>query len=275
MSGVRGGGARTAVLVAALAFRTFASARRTLFLFLILGVPAGVALVERLFNGDPGADVFRSYASNLYLVFLVQMVTLFHGASLFADEIDDGTLSYFLTRPIPKSTLLLGKYAALVVFDLLLVLGSAAAAFAVDRECGGLRPLFTDGGPAIFLRFAATSVLAILAYGAVFTWCGIAFRRPVVIGIVYILVVEVFLGSLAGPPRKITLSCYLEALLAPGGFTTRASLAFAAGPDAGRYWIASPGLSVAVLVAVTILGLSACVLTLRRRDYVLRGGAEG
>ena len=45
----------------------------------------------------------------LYIRFIVPVLGVFYGTSLIADEVDDKTITYLFTRPIPRGAVLLGK----------------------------------------------------------------------------------------------------------------------------------------------------------------------
>ena len=47
----------------------------------------------------------------LYIRFIVPVLGVFYGTSLIADEVEDKTITYLFTRPVPRSAVLLGKYA--------------------------------------------------------------------------------------------------------------------------------------------------------------------
>ncbi len=47
-----------------------------------------------------------------YLRFIVPVLGVFYGTSLMADEVEDKTITYLFTRPIPRGAVLVGKYLA-------------------------------------------------------------------------------------------------------------------------------------------------------------------
>ena len=48
----------------------------------------------------------------LYLRVIVPILGVFYGTSLMADEVEDKTITYLFTRPIPRGAVLIGKYLA-------------------------------------------------------------------------------------------------------------------------------------------------------------------
>ena len=48
----------------------------------------------------------------LFLRFIVPVLGVFYGTALMADEVEDKTITYLFTRPIPRGAVLVGKYLA-------------------------------------------------------------------------------------------------------------------------------------------------------------------
>src|SRR5689334_9211804 len=89
---------------------------------IVLWTPAGMPLVNGARMGGPA--LFGLMVWGLYLRFVVPVLGVFYGTALIADEIDDKTITYLFTRPIPRSSILFGKYLAFLVCTVLLVLPS-------------------------------------------------------------------------------------------------------------------------------------------------------
>src|SRR5579859_1815362 len=110
--------------------------RRSLFLAVLLGGPVLLAAVLRMvatlyasgfqINGAPaaGSTIFGMMIWLLYIRFIVPILGVFYGTALIADEVDDKTITYLFTRPIPRSAVLFGKYLAFLACTILLVLPS-------------------------------------------------------------------------------------------------------------------------------------------------------
>ena len=112
----------------------------------------------------------------LYIRFIVPVLGVFYGTALMADEVEDKTLTYLFTRPIPRGAVLLGKYLAYLVCTSLVVLPSVMLVYF-------LMVPFAEVGRD--LPVAACSTWRILAlglavYGAVFAFVGARLKRPLV-----------------------------------------------------------------------------------------------
>ena len=78
----------------------------------------------------------------LYIRFIVPVLGVFYGTALIADEVEDKTITYLFTRPIPRGAVLLGKYLAYLVCTSLVVLPSVMLVYFLmvpfARESGRL-----------------------------------------------------------------------------------------------------------------------------------------
>src|SRR3989441_2151692 len=154
--------------------------RRSIFLGLLLGGPVLLAIALRVvdtlyrsgfqINGARagGAALFGMMMWLLYIRFIVPVLGVFYGTSLIADEVDDKTLTYLFTRPIPRAAVLFGKYFAYLACTVLLVLPSVVLVYLLVAPIGGTI------GEAFPTLVADLGVLAIglTAYGAVFAFVG-------------------------------------------------------------------------------------------------------
>src|SRR5690606_1119283 len=110
--------------------------RRTVFLGLLVGGPIVIGLVLRSVDAMSvpavrvdgvrlgGPDIFGLMIWFLFLRFIVPVLGVFYGTSLIADEVEDKTITYLFTRPIPRAAVLLGKYLAYLAVTVLVVLPS-------------------------------------------------------------------------------------------------------------------------------------------------------
>src|SRR5437763_1324523 len=122
--------------------------RRSIFLALVVGGPVVLAVVLRLLSsalgpfqvngeGVGGGALFGMMIWVLYIRFIVPVLGVFYGTSLIADEVDDKTITYLFTRPIPRSAVLLGKYLSYLVCVVLLVLPAVIVIYFLVIPIGG------------------------------------------------------------------------------------------------------------------------------------------
>jgi len=196
--------------------------RRSLFLGVLLGGPVALAIVLRIavtlsassfmVNGAPaaGATIFGMMIWLLYIRFIVPILGVFYGTALIADEVDDKTITYLFTRPIPRRAVLLGKYFAYLVCTVLLVLPSVMLVFFLVGPTGGstIAESFIP-----LLRDFAMLTAGLAAYGAVFALVGTRIKRPLIVGLVFAFGWEPAVLLFPGYLKRLTVAYYLQALV--------------------------------------------------------------
>jgi len=196
--------------------------RRSLFLGVLLGGPVLLAIALRVvaalyesefkINGAQmsGSAVFGLMIWLLYIRFIVPVLGVFYGTSLIADEVDDKTITYLFTRPIPRSAVLLGKYFAYVVCTTLLVLPSVMLVFFLVVPTGGGR--IAEAFPALVADLGML-IVGLTAYGAVFALVGTWLKRPLIAGLVFTFGWEPAVMLFPGYLKRLTVAYYLQGLV--------------------------------------------------------------
>jgi ABC-2 type transport system permease protein len=196
--------------------------RRSVFLGVLLGGPVILAVILRIvdtlhasgfrINGAAGggATVFGMMVWLLFIRFIVPVLGVFYGTSLIADEVDDKTITYLFTRPIPRSAVLLGKFLAYLACTVLLVLPSVMLVFFLIVPTGG-----GSIGAAFPSLLADLGMLAVglASYGAVFALVGTRLKRPLVVGLVFAFGWEPAVLLFPGYLKRLTVAYYLQALV--------------------------------------------------------------
>lgn len=220
--------ARTASVTTA-AFRVFDLSlgemlwsRRTIFMGLLVCGPMLLGAIFRVVEllGIPalriagahilGPSIFGMMIWVLYLRFIVPLLGVFYGTALIADEVEDRTITYLFTRPIPRRAVLLGKFLAYLACTLFVVLPSVMVAYFLTVPIGG--GSIAGSFPAFVVDLAILG-LGLAVYGAVFAWIGALFKHPLVIGLVFIFGWEQAVLVLPGYLKRFTVAYYLQALV--------------------------------------------------------------
>src|SRR5437764_15298468 len=114
--------------------------RRSVFLAWLVGAPMAIAFAVRLIAmtkglpvingaGLSGPSLFGILIWLLFVRFIVPVLGVFYGTSLIADEVDDKTITYLFTRPVPQRAVLYGKFLAYLACTVLLVPPSVVLVF--------------------------------------------------------------------------------------------------------------------------------------------------
>ncbi|BCS34467.1 hypothetical protein TBR22_A36940 [Luteitalea sp. TBR-22] len=251
--------------------------RRTVFMALVVGGPLLIALMVRVIDmfsaGSGGVQIdgvrvgsgaiFGLMVWVFYLRFAVPVLAVFYGTSLMADEVEDKTITYLFSRPIPRGAVLLGKYLAYLVCTIAVVLPSVVLVYLLimSRPGGSLAGGFLD-----LVKDLVVIALGLATYGALFAWVGARFKRPLLTGLAFVFAWEPAILVIPGYLRRFTVAYYLQGLVPqamPADDSTVSLLTslFREFPAVGTslFWLA-------VIVAV---GLTLAMRTVARREYVL------
>jgi ABC-type transport system involved in multi-copper enzyme maturation permease subunit len=208
-----------------------------------------------------GPVVFGMMFWGFFVRFAVPVLAVFYGTALVADEVEDKTITYLLTRPVPRASVLLGKFFAYMVCTVGVVLPAVVLMwlFVVPIQ-GRLAPSFPD-----LLVDLGILVAGLGAYGALFALVGATFKRPLLFGLLFVFGWESLAMALPGHLRQVTVAHYVQGLV-PHAMPAESPLAMLQ-----VVFRDPPGLfeSLSGIAAVTLLGLALAARALGRREYVL------
>jgi ABC-2 type transport system permease protein len=246
---------KPALAITAATVRQILGLRRAIIFGLAALAPALVFLLTSQALADEAAlDRFLGMAVRLYFPLLVPIVALIMSASALGDERRDGTLSFLVLRPIPRSVISASKYVgALLVAGALNGFGAAAVGivYGIDTGSWGMVLPLVVGG-----------FVASIVYAALFVPLGFFTDRAVLVGLAFVLIFENgVVSALSGlsslSPWRLGLSAFsglangdVAPLLADNGVTNLSSL----------------GAALSWSIVFAVASVMAITLVLRRRD---------
>ncbi|RKN44481.1 ABC transporter permease subunit [Micromonospora endolithica] len=169
---------------------------------LLLPLPLLMVLLSvicRAFGVDPG-EWGPAVLVGLGLAVVLPVVALIVGTGVLGAEIDDGTVVHILTKPLPRWQIVLPKLGVAA--------GVTAATVAVPLYVGGVLADSVRLG----LALAAAAAVGALAYSALFLALSLVTRRPVLLGLVYVLIWEGLLGNFVSGTKVLSIQQYVIAL---------------------------------------------------------------
>lgn len=138
-----------------------------------------------------------------FLGFVLPLFTLSYASAAFGTERESRSLVWLMTRPLPRSLIYLAKLLGTLPWCVLFGLGGFVALCAAAGELGRR---------ALELYWPA-AVAGTVAFAAMFHLIGAVFRRPVVVGLVYVFFFEALVAALPGSLKLLSLSYYARCLM--------------------------------------------------------------
>ena len=200
---------------------------RVILLAVLAGLALVISIVLRSANDgvapEEGAAFLVWYGISIILPFGALLVA----SDAFGDLREERTLVYLWLRPLRASSAVAGAAgAALVVVLVLLVVPLIVAGAILD------------------VPMAGGALLAAVAYTCVFLAFGLLLSRPLLVGLLLLLVWENIIGTISAATARLTIRSYAASLVAGDNWDV--------GTQVGRSFAASIAVPL-VLAAVGVL----------------------
>lgn len=164
-------------------FRQALPLRRSLGLGLLQLAPVGIwflATTDR--TQQASFDAALEIGTGILFALVLPIVAIVVGSGALGNERRDLTLSFIALRPIPRSVIAATKFAAAAI--------AASSLNAIGALALGIGYGVRFGGWELALGLLLGSLVATVAYAAVYVPFGFLTDRAVIIGIAYLLVFE-------------------------------------------------------------------------------------
>jgi ABC-2 type transport system permease protein len=183
--------------IASITLRGLFGRRRFLLLLPLPALMIGLAALAQGLGAKP-SDWVVPVVVGLGLAVVLPVMTLIIGTGVLGSEIDDGTIVHILAKPLPRTEIILAK---LVVAWLVswVVSGVPLAV------CG-----FISGSAQLALGLFVGAGLGALAYSALFLLLSLLTRRPVLIGLLYIVLWEGVLTNVLTGTQALSVKQYVQ-----------------------------------------------------------------
>jgi ABC-type transport system involved in multi-copper enzyme maturation permease subunit len=181
----------------------------------------------------------------VFLGFMLPLFTLSYASGAFGTDRESRSLVWLMTRPIPRSGIYLAKFLGTLPWCLAFGLGG----FAAVCLAGG------PHGREALSRYWPAAAMATIAFAALFHLVGAVFRRPVVVGLVYVFFFEAVVAALPGSLKLLSLTFYARSLMyneaADAGYPVE-MITIAAGAVSNQtaWWVL-----ISATVGITVLGM--------------------
>ena len=175
--------------VAGLTFRQLFTRKRFIFATLFSVTPLVIALFFRASQGSHDATGERFLAqlySGIVAFVLLPLSAVVFGTAAFGGEIDDGTIVYLLVKSLPRWQLVLSKYVVAVLSTIAMMV----FAILLPWLALGAKPVAST----LVFSYASGIALGAALYCAIFVTMGLISKRALVLGLLYIVVLEITLS---------------------------------------------------------------------------------
>ncbi len=146
---------------------------------------------------------FRVFVFTLFLNFLLPFWTLSFATEGIGGDRENQSLIWQLLRPIPIWAIYWARWLGQLPWSV----GMVMLGLYLSCEMAG-KP-----GQQVWTMIWPMGLCGALVYSSLFFWMGAVLRRPIIIGMAYVFFLEVFLGSMPGLLKRLSLSFYLRSMV--------------------------------------------------------------
>jgi ABC-2 type transport system permease protein len=179
---------------------------RRLIVWLLAVVFLG--LVAQIFSGvGPYDDPRQAYSqlSSILGFRLLPLASAIFTSAVISAEVEQKTIVYLITRPIPRQKLILFRALASVV-----VVGAISCLAMVALSLGVFGSEFLEND--ILMRDLKAMLIGALAYGGVFLFITLLFNRAMIISLLFAFGWETSVPNLPGDTYYLSIFSYLSAI---------------------------------------------------------------
>ena len=155
-----------------------------------------------LVGGDTDGAV-NGLLANLVMGTTLPLTLLIIGTGSISTEIDDGSIVYLLTKPVPRELIAVTKIGVAV--------GVSVLFGAVPVFLSAL--ILTGSVEAVTMSFLLASLIACVVYCTLFVLLGVISRQAVMVGLLYILLWESLIAGLVPEVRVLSVRYWATSLV--------------------------------------------------------------
>ena len=228
-------------------------------------IPLAMALFSTAEFAESGFDVFTKMAKEAHINVLAPLLALFFATMIVGEDVESRTIPLMLTRPMPRSAWVLGRFTAYMGVTSLILGASMLLTFAASTALSELS--FNRDGLWRLATHEFAMVMALMANGALALLLGALTRRPIIIGVLVLYGWQRLAMVVPGIIDFMTIMKYTNALL-PSTMVakTAAQQEVLTKYTKTEFLVAAPKAAL-VLLCITAILLGVAIVVTRIREY--------
>ncbi len=196
------GTARAWIALVGISLRRQLWSKKTLLCLVVLAVTVAIVFAAGARQPLAMRPFVRFIVLRAFGLFFLPAVAVAFGSGALADERDDRTLVYLVTRPLARWSIYVAKYVAVLPIAAALTMGGLWCVCWIASLGGKF-----DSVEA-FRLLALPTFLTTTAYLALFHFFGAAVRHATLVSAAYAFFIEVFVGRMPGILKRVSVSFY-------------------------------------------------------------------
>ncbi len=237
--------------------------KRTILLTLLSFTPVLLLLIAKIIEiTKPHSSISASHLySNIivafYIQFIIGILSIFYGSSVIDEEVEGKTLIYLFSKPISKSSIILGKFLSYISIIVITIMSGLIISFIIAY----INAYISHKIIIMFFKYMIASFFAIMAYTSLFTMLATFFKRTAIVGLLFIFGWESIINYMPGKTQKLTIIHYVKSLI-PQTAVNRNFLLFHLEPSSALT-------AIIVLSLISIISLIIGIWVFKYKEYII------
>jgi len=237
-----------------------------IFAMFFLFIPSFISiysLVDRTEDFKEWWNLFTVLGMYLFLQLLVLLYSLIYGSSLVNEDIENRTMTYMVIRGAKKGEIYLWKYIGTVLSLMIMFTISILSMYLLLAGHGSSRYILIRTDMLLFLLLSAYA--GIMFFTALFSFIGVVFKRPLMIGLLYAFFWEIVMVNIPFNIQYATGMHYLRSIFT-GSDVVRVTVADILSDTIDLDRMVDPTFSFVFLISLSIGLVIAGILSISRKD---------
>jgi ABC-type transport system involved in multi-copper enzyme maturation permease subunit len=249
-------------------FKQELKTKRVKVFFILSLLPVLIMLIPKINEMGGGdvdvtaAKVFSRIMLVIYIQLLMPILALLFGSSVVNEEVSNKTLVFLTTSPIPKPSIIFGKFVAFAAICSVIINAGLILCFLVVNIDRMGDMLFVDE----FLKTMGVGILALLMYMALFTLLGTIMKKAgIVLGLLFIFGWESVVQYFPGVTQKFTVMHWVKSLLPTVSTGEQSMLQI----FLQRLEPSTTGEALTVITVFVLVTLSLAAYVFKNKEYIM------
>ena len=160
------------------------------------------------YEGEYDITSITFLMKNIMLLFLMPIITMIYGTTLIRDEIEDKSITMTLTSSLKRVWIYLGYYLSIIItmsIVMILIVSTGLISFVSISK-------ITSDAMTVYYGMIGLVIIGSVVYSSLFLFFSLLIDKPIYLGLFYAFIWEMFVGSLPGNIKQVSINYYLKSL---------------------------------------------------------------
>lgn len=241
--------------------------KKTIFMLIVAFIPVFFTGYYRISVNVIflNADQVLNRMASFFLLFLSPFVALFYGTSLIADEVENKTITYLLTRPVQKYIITFGKLLAYFLVAIIIVFPPTIITYVMLINDNRMT---LDSSDILYLliKQLGTTALSIIVYGSIFNFFGTRLKHPIVSGLLFAFGWEKIVLIVPGIVRNFSIVHYIVSIF-PNAMDINKEFVMMGMRQMLQVNLSSTPFSIMILFVITMIFWGLSIYTIYNKEF--------